>query len=319
MNVQPLVTILALCHKHESFVIETLESIRVQTYPNIQFIIIENASVDGSLQKIKDWVKVNRVDCELIVNTAILPLCRNLNNALAVTKGKYFYAVSCDDVLSPDKIRTQVDLFEQLPEQVACIYADMAFIDANGLPFKATTVFEERKKTYGFSKLPEGSLRRELSYTTFISAPSVMLRTSALEAVGRYDESLMFEDWPMWITLSRQGFLFYPLEEVVVKYRILDTSMDRTKGVDFYNDLLVLFEKNADYLLVTEQRSKAKWFQYLLLYKKTKGQRAIKRYYKYVKYTSDFNLKHLIRILIPNWLLNGYILVKQKQLLVKQK
>ena len=46
----PLVTVTATCFNHERFVVECLESIRAQTYPNIQLIIADDCSTDGSAE-----------------------------------------------------------------------------------------------------------------------------------------------------------------------------------------------------------------------------------------------------------------------------
>jgi hypothetical protein len=75
---------------------------------------------------------------------------------------------------------------------------------------------------------PEGELFRKLLLNDmFLPAPAVMVRRAALDAVGRYDESLFFEDLYMWLKLShRFGFRFVP--GCLVRYRVLPDSLSRS-------------------------------------------------------------------------------------------
>ena len=58
-NGLPLVTIVAGSYNHEIFLEQTLNSIRDQTYPNIELIIIDDCSTDRSVQKIHHWIEKN--------------------------------------------------------------------------------------------------------------------------------------------------------------------------------------------------------------------------------------------------------------------
>ena len=53
----PLVRVIATCFNHERYVVESLESIRAQTYPNIQLIVADDASTDGSVGLIRNWAR----------------------------------------------------------------------------------------------------------------------------------------------------------------------------------------------------------------------------------------------------------------------
>ena len=54
---KPLVSIIALCYNHASYLEETLDSIIEQTYPNIQLIILDDCSSDNSVELINAWIK----------------------------------------------------------------------------------------------------------------------------------------------------------------------------------------------------------------------------------------------------------------------
>ena len=57
MNYNPLVSIICLCYNHEKFVPLALQSVIDQTYPNIELIIVDDCSNDGSSTAIKEWLR----------------------------------------------------------------------------------------------------------------------------------------------------------------------------------------------------------------------------------------------------------------------
>ena len=78
----PLVTVIATCFNHERFVVECLESIRAQTYPNIQLIIADDCSTDGSVPLIRDWLTQTGTVCTLILHQQNQGVCRTRNETL---------------------------------------------------------------------------------------------------------------------------------------------------------------------------------------------------------------------------------------------
>ena len=128
----PLVSIVALCYNQERFLEETLDSIKAQTYPNIQLIIMDDCSQDGSVAKIEEWIKKNKVDCKFIAHEKNQGLCRTLNEALEYCDGIYYQAFACDDIMFPDKIERQVREFEKSEEDVMVIFSDGVLIDEYG-------------------------------------------------------------------------------------------------------------------------------------------------------------------------------------------
>ena len=189
----PLVSIIAICHKHAAYVIETLESIRNQTYPNIELIIINNVK-DECESIIQNWIKEHDIKCSFIQNNQPKTVTENCNIGLSNCGGKYFQVIACDDVMLPDKILNQVILFEILPNDYACIYGDTLKIDEESNIISKETEFERLRRLLDRSDMPNGSLKDELSERPFIHAPTVLLRTSVIKAIGGYDEEFWFED-----------------------------------------------------------------------------------------------------------------------------
>ena len=55
MDKQPLVSVIMPCYNHEKYVAQTIESVLNQTYKNIEFIVVDNGSTDGSFHVIQQY------------------------------------------------------------------------------------------------------------------------------------------------------------------------------------------------------------------------------------------------------------------------
>jgi glycosyltransferase involved in cell wall biosynthesis len=223
MEPLPLVTVIATCFNHERFVVECLESIRGQTYPNIQLIIADDCSTDDSVALIRQWLGKTGTDCTLVLHDENQGVCRTLNDALAHAQGKYLSGLSTDDVWLPHKLTVQVEQMERLPPAVGVAYGDAARIDEKGRLLPNT--FIEQIGTV--KDRPEGDLYEALLTQNFIPAMTTLVRRECYETVGPYDEALSYEDWDMWLRLARHyEFAFTP--GIHVRYRVHGVSVSHT-------------------------------------------------------------------------------------------
>lgn len=219
MSKSPLVSIIAVCYNHEKYVVETLNSIVDQTYSNIQLIIIDDCSTDNSVDVIKDWIKTKNVDCVFIPHQENRGLCKTLNEALTYVNGEYYQVISCDDILMLDKITKQMLVFEKYPD-IAIVSSSIIEIDPEGNLLAQSDY--NVNNTYGLRK--SRNLFKTLLVKNIIEAPTVLIRKSLTTDKIVYDEQLIFEDWDLWLKLAL-NYDFYIIEETLVKYRILSTSM----------------------------------------------------------------------------------------------
>ena len=70
---EPLVSVIALCFNQEEFLAETLDSVKRQTYKNIEFIIIDDYSLISQLKN-RILIKANQHNCKFIKNKENLGL-----------------------------------------------------------------------------------------------------------------------------------------------------------------------------------------------------------------------------------------------------
>ncbi len=216
---QPLVSIICVSYNHSRFVAAALDSVAAQTFTNIELIVIDDGSTDGSGKVIKKWM-VNHPEATLILNGKNLGYCETFNKAYRLSKGEFIIDLSADDVLNPDRVEKGVKLFANAGAEVGVLFSDAQYIDELGNPQKL------HSEIFPHKTIPQGDIYKEVIQRYFICSPTMMFRRSVLDALQGYDESLAFEDFDFWIRASR-NFKFMYSPEVLVKKREVSTSMSR--------------------------------------------------------------------------------------------
>jgi glycosyltransferase involved in cell wall biosynthesis len=245
----PLVTIVGLCYNHDRYVLETLESIREQSYQHLQVILIDDCSKDNSVSIVETWLKYNRLDWTFIRHEVNIGVTRSLNETLELAQGKYYKAIACDDVLMPNFISTMVERFDLLPDEYAMIYSDVQTINENSEVFGSTPFSERGWDTD--EKVPSGELFDQLAGWCFIPAPGTLLRTRVLQEI-RFDENLMIEDWDMWLQIAKR-YKIKGIARAMVKYRIHSASMFQQKSPEYRDHELRTLEKHLGHSQVGDE------------------------------------------------------------------
>lgn len=248
---QPLVTIVAVSFNQEKYVTDTLNSILHQTYKNIQLIIADDGSTDGTKALIEKWIADNKSETVFINHPRNKGVTKNLNSALPFIKGKYYQFVGCEDILFPDKIEKQVYLLESNP-QTGVVYSDMQLITPGGIKWKQTHY------QYYTDEVPvNGNIYDSIIFKCFITTPSVLMRTEVLRDCGGDNELLDINDYDFWIRASKKfNFLYH--DDVTILYRVVPDSLSRKEGITrFKNNFLVFYlnyDKRKQYRPVFDRR-----------------------------------------------------------------
>ena len=102
----PLVTAIVPAFNHERYIAQSIRSVLDQTYPNVELIVIDDCSADGTAQVAGELASEHGFQFER--NEANRGLNASLEKALALARGEFVCMVSADDWLAPDKLEWQV-------------------------------------------------------------------------------------------------------------------------------------------------------------------------------------------------------------------
>ena len=122
MNSKPLVSVLVPVYNQFKVVEQTLDSIAAQTYGNIEVIVSDDCSTDGTQELLKR-IASNNPAIRLFLQEKNLGITRNYNFIASKANGKYLALFAGDDVMFPEKIDEQVRLLEENPDASFCHHA----------------------------------------------------------------------------------------------------------------------------------------------------------------------------------------------------
>lgn len=104
----PKVSILIPLYNSEEYLAETIDSCLDQTYGNIEIIIVDDGSTDSSLQIAKKYEKEHANIKVEVQNNSGAPVARN--RGFEISSGDFIQYLDADDILHPDKIRSQMEV-----------------------------------------------------------------------------------------------------------------------------------------------------------------------------------------------------------------
>ncbi len=220
-GIKSWVSIICTCYNHEEFVAEALRSVVAQDYPNVELIVIDNGSTDGSAACIARFVEQHPA-VRFIQNPANVGLNRAFNQGLALAGGRHIIDLSADDVLLPNRIARQTDRFEQLTGAYAVVFSNAAYIDEQGC--QTATHYPLDGNGRARIRVPSGDVFESVLASYFICTPTMMMRRDVLNELGGYDETLSYEDFDFWVRSSRLYHYAY-VDEVLTLKRQLPHSL----------------------------------------------------------------------------------------------
>ncbi|SHE72353.1 glycosyltransferase family 2 protein [Chryseobacterium vrystaatense] len=238
---QPLVTVIVISYNHSKFVKESLDSIKNQTYKNIQLIVGDDASPDLSAEVIKQWLQTNSFSAEKNFHTQNTGVAAMLNECIALAKGKYIKLIAADDFLHPEAIEKSVRKLESLDNEYGMVFTNTHTIDNDSLIIGDIADYD------ALGNVDPYMFRKELIKGNRIPALTVLLRTEALKETGAYDTKFIVDDYYRWLKISEKYLIAY-IPEKLAYYRMHaeNISKIRKEKIEIETTLLQMtFDKEG--------------------------------------------------------------------------
>ena len=250
MKLTPLVSICVVTYNSEKYVIETLESIKGQTYRNIELIISDDCSSDDTVPLCKEWIEDNKeqfVNVTLIASPVNTGIPANCNRGFFKAKGEWVKSIAGDDLLLPTCIEDNVRYVQEYPE-VKFLFSKREEFGNDAEEIKV--VQESRASRQYFYDLPvEKQFWDLIIKECCIGACTQFIDRFTFNLLGGFDESIpLYEDYPMWVKATREGYKMYFMDKYTVRYRIHSGGIsfgnkNKRKKDNFKKSVLLSFKK----------------------------------------------------------------------------
>lgn len=211
----PLISVVVPTYNCETFISEALNSVVSQNYPNLEIIVVDDGSLDGTVEKIRTFGDGIR-----LVQQANQGPGAARNHGARVARGEYLAFLDGDDVWLPGKLRAQIQHIKDNPS-IQLVYGHWRrwYPDSDG----SYTSAEEHTTIFDAGNIDvEGSgwVYCRLLLDSILHTITVLMRRRLFEDVGGFDASLRRgEDYDLWIRLSRLVPM-HKLEMTLALYRM---------------------------------------------------------------------------------------------------
>jgi glycosyltransferase involved in cell wall biosynthesis len=211
---QPKVSVVMPVYNGASYLAPAIESILGQTYLDFEFILINDGSIDNSVEIIQSYSDTR---IRLLHNEKNAGLAAARNRGIDEAQGDFIAWLDCDDISLPTRLEKQVRFLESNPQIGAC-----------GTWVRLIGLVDEREWHHPTD--PE-FLRCRMLFHCPLAIPSTMIRRQCLiDLQLRCDPKYpVGEDYILWERLSRHCLLSN-LAEVLTLYRLHQTQLSTVKA-----------------------------------------------------------------------------------------
>jgi glycosyltransferase involved in cell wall biosynthesis len=208
----PSISVVMPVHNALPFLEESIKSILTQTLSDFEFVILDDASTDGSRELLRQWSLRDRRIC-LHESKEQLGLAASSNAAVANARAPLVARMDADDVAHPDRLRRQMDIMKDCPD-VAVLGTLCNGINAAGREVRPRDRWRLVRRS-NYIPFPHGS---------------AMFRRDVFDQVGGYDEKAAgAEDQDLFLKMAARGRVL-TLPDVLYSYRYHSTNATLANG-----------------------------------------------------------------------------------------
>ncbi|PIR73122.1 MAG: hypothetical protein COV26_00220 [Candidatus Nealsonbacteria bacterium CG10_big_fil_rev_8_21_14_0_10_36_23] len=211
------ISVLMPVYNAEKYLGQSIESILNQTFRKFEFVIVDDASTDGSWEIIKEYSAEDK-RIRAFRNKENLRTTRSLNRGLRAAKGKYIVRMDADDWSYPDRLEKQYKFMET-----------HSHVGVSGGTIK---VCDSKLNSINERKYPltDKEARKNIFRFSPFAHPATIWRTSIIKRVGGYNENIpLSQDYELYFRVGKIS-KFANLDKVLLKLRTHNDSSSIVRG-----------------------------------------------------------------------------------------
>ncbi|HML04494.1 MAG TPA: glycosyltransferase family 2 protein [Methanobacterium sp.] len=225
----PLVSVLMTSYNHERFIQEAIESVLAQTCSDLELIVVDDASKDGSREIIKELQRKDK-RIKPVFHASNKGIARTINDGIENSSGKYLALIASDDLWREDKLEKQLEILEKNENRV--VWCNAEIIDGESHPTCKTSseIFKNSELNgFVFEDLP----------SAWLCGSSIMLKRDNLKGISFNEEMKYLNDTQFYMDIGYK-YEYHYMEETLAKYRLHSNNTSSRDVKGWYNDSLLL-------------------------------------------------------------------------------
>jgi glycosyltransferase involved in cell wall biosynthesis len=249
----PKVTFVVTSYNYEHYIAQAVDSLLGQTLRDIEVIVIDDASTDGTADVLARYQNDSRV--RVVRHERNIGHISSHNEGIALARGDYVGSIDADDFATrDDAVARQVALFERYPD-VGFVHCAHKVVDSHGRE-RSVSQFSDRDMVV--NGLDEFSRLIEFDY---VLHSGTLVRRVWFEKLGGYDQRLPnTADWDIWLRIATVASVGY-VAEPCYAYRVHDNNMSHAKATpgQAIDENLLVVDRNFALLPPTAAELAALW------------------------------------------------------------
>jgi len=214
----PLISVVIPAYNAASFLVESLNSLAIQTFRDFEVVLVDDGSSDGTAEIAHRFSGVLRL--RVLVNAQNSGVAASLNRGISESDSLFIARLDADDLAHPDRLTQQAAFLEESPDVDLCGTHMLMFKDGDVSP---SAVHEHPTS--------DASIKTMLLQHCALSHPSILMRRSFVDDVGQYDPACDFvEDYDLWCRGALIGKRYANLEAHLTSYRVHPAQVGQSKS-----------------------------------------------------------------------------------------
>ena len=215
-----LVSIITPMYNSENFIEDTIQSVIKQTYERWEMLIIDDGSIDNSIEKVNRYaINDKRIKLVIKEKNQGAALARNLG--IKEATGRYIAFLDSDDLWVPTKLEDQITFMKE--NKVALSYSSYEKIDEFGNHLKDVIIMNT-KPTY-----------HDLLKSNYIGCLTAIIDLKLMNKKKPYMPNIKTRhDHGLWLSVLHEGFKVLGYNKILAKYRHRSGSISFSKVKSAY-------------------------------------------------------------------------------------
>lgn len=235
-HLNPLVSVIVPSYNHEKYITQCIESVINQTYKNIELIVIDDGSTDGSREILSNLQLKYKFNLIFQKNKGLSNTLTDVIKNIAL--GKYITICSSDDYYANAKVEKQVIYLEEHINYTCC-YTKTFHINKKGVVIDDNYLKDEE------IKYKSGNLFEDIFLVNFTLPVTFMYRKELLDEIGYFGSKFYCEDYYIALKIAGKNEIGY-INEYLYNYRVdINSGSKEKKIIDSQKEIIDLYKNNS--------------------------------------------------------------------------